>query len=54
MAMTKRDFLIGAAAASGGVMLSRIDASGQAGRRVIDAHTHWYPAQWVDLVQNEG
>jgi aminocarboxymuconate-semialdehyde decarboxylase len=54
MAMTKREFLIGAAAASGGVMLSRIDASGQAGRRVIDAHTHWYPAQWVDLVQNEG
>jgi aminocarboxymuconate-semialdehyde decarboxylase len=54
MAMTKRDFLIGAAVASGGVMLSRIDASGQAGRRVIDAHTHWYPAQWVDLVQNEG
>ena len=54
MAMTKRDFLLGAAAASGGVMLSRVDASGQAGRRVIDAHTHWYPAQWVDLVQNEG
>ena len=54
MAMTKRDFLIGAAVASSGVMLSRIDASGQAGRRVIDAHTHWYPAQWVDLVQNEG
>ena len=54
MAMTKRDFLLGAAAASGGVMLSRIDASGQVGRRVIDAHTHWDPAQWVDLVQNEG
>jgi hypothetical protein len=54
MAMTKRDFLIGAAAASGGVMFSRIDASAQAERRVIDAHTHWYPAQWVELVQNEG
>jgi len=54
MAVTKRDFLIGAAAASGGVMFSRIDASGQAERRVIDAHTHWYPAQWVELVQNEG
>ena len=54
MAMTKRDFLIGAAAASGGVIFSRFDASGQAERRVIDAHTHWYPAQWVDLVQNEG
>jgi aminocarboxymuconate-semialdehyde decarboxylase len=54
MAMTKRDFLIGAAAASGGVMLSRVDASGQADRRVIDAHTHWYPAEWVELVQKEG
>src|SRR4051812_5788650 len=48
MALTKRDFLIGAAAASGGVMFSRIDASGQADRRVIDAHTHWYPTQWVE------
>ena len=54
MAMTKRDFLIGAAAASGGVMLSRVDASGQADQRVIDAHTHWYPAEWVELVQKEG
>ena len=54
MAITKRDFLLGAAAASGGIMFSRIDASGQAERRVIDAHTHWYPAQWVELVQNEG
>jgi Amidohydrolase len=52
--MTKRDFLIGAAAASGGVMLGRLDASGQTDRRVIDAHTHWYPEQWVELVQNEG
>ncbi len=54
MALTKRDFLIGAAAASGGVMFSRIDASAQSERRVIDAHTHWYPAQWVELVQSEG
>ena len=49
MAITKRDFLIGAAAASGGVMFSRIDASGQAERRVIDAHTHWSPAMWFPL-----
>src|SRR3982074_265706 len=54
MAMTKRDFLIGAAAASGGGMLSRVHASGQTDRRVIDAHTHWYPAEWVELVQKEG
>ena len=47
MAVTKRDFLIGAAAASGGVMLSHIDASGQAERRVIDAHTHCAGYQWV-------
>src|SRR3979411_986777 len=54
MAMTKRDFLIGAAAASGGGMLTRAQASGPADPRVIDAHTHWYPAEWVELVQKEG
>ena len=54
MAMSKRDFLIGGAAASSTVLLGRIGAAGQSCRRVIDAHTHWYPAQWVELVQNEG
>jgi aminocarboxymuconate-semialdehyde decarboxylase len=54
MVMSKRDFLIGSVAASSAVLLGRIDAAGQSGRRVIDAHTHWYPAQWVELVQNEG
>ena len=39
MAMTKRDFLIAAAAASGGAMLSRFDAFGQAERR-CDRRAH--------------
>src|SRR5712692_6857964 len=54
MAISKRDFLIGAAATGGALMLGRIDSPGQTGRRVIDAHTHWYPAEWVELVQKEG
>jgi hypothetical protein len=41
MVMSKRDFLIGSVAASSAVLLGRIDAAGQSGRRVIDAHTHW-------------
>jgi hypothetical protein len=43
MAISKRDFLIGAAATAGGLMLGRSDAPGQARTRIIDAHTHWYP-----------
>jgi aminocarboxymuconate-semialdehyde decarboxylase len=54
MAISKREFVIGAAAAGGGMLLGRLNAAAQTGRRVIDAHTHWYPAEWVELVQKEG
>ena len=54
MTISKRDFMIGAAAAGGGLLLGRADAAAQTQRRVIDAHTHWYPAEWVELVEKEG
>jgi hypothetical protein len=54
MTISKREFLVGATAAGGGMLLGRFNAAAQAGRRVVDAHTHWYPAEWVELVQNEG
>jgi hypothetical protein len=50
MAISKRDFLTGAAVAGGALMLERAGAFGQSARRVIDAHTHWYPPEWVELV----
>ncbi len=53
MAISKREFLISAAAAAGGLMLGRSHASAQTQRRVIDAHTHWYPAEWVELIQKK-
>ena len=54
MTISKRDFMIGAASAGGGLLLGRANAAAQMRRRVIDAHTHWYPAEWVELVQKEG
>ena len=54
MTISKRDFMIGAAVAGGGLLLGRADGAAQTQRRVIDAHTHWYPAEWVELVQKEG
>ena len=54
MAISKRDFLFGAAATAGGLMLGRSDAPGQTRTRIIDAHTHWYPPEWVELIQKEG
>ena len=43
MPISKRDFLISAAATGGALMLGRAPVFAQAGARVIDAHTHWYP-----------
>jgi hypothetical protein len=58
MALTKREFLLAAAAAGTGAMFGRHSAraqdNGQARARVIDSHTHWYPPEWVELVQKEG
>ena len=54
MAISKRDLLIGATAAGGALLLGRFHATAQTQRRVIDAHTHWYPPEWVELVQKEG
>jgi aminocarboxymuconate-semialdehyde decarboxylase len=54
MPISKRDFLISAAAAAGSVVIGRADAAAQTRARVIDAHTHWYPSEWVELVQKEG
>ena len=51
--ITRRGFLAGTAAA----LLA--DATGpswaqQAARtRVIDVHAHWYPPQWLELVEKE-
>jgi len=55
----RRKFLA-ALAATGGAVLAGCAGSpaapGEAGgkRRVIDAHAHWYPQEFVDLVQQEG
>jgi aminocarboxymuconate-semialdehyde decarboxylase len=52
MALSKRDFLLGAAAV-GGFLLGRGAATAQARPRVVDAHTYWYPPEWVELVEKE-
>jgi aminocarboxymuconate-semialdehyde decarboxylase len=54
MALTRRDVLLSAAAAGAGAMLGARAARAQASGPVIDSHTHWYPPQWVELVQKEG
>jgi aminocarboxymuconate-semialdehyde decarboxylase len=54
MPISKRAFLISAAAATGGLVIGRSSAGAETRARVIDAHTHWYPPEWVDLVQKEG
>jgi aminocarboxymuconate-semialdehyde decarboxylase len=54
VAISKRDFLTGAATVGGALLLGRTGTFGQGTRRVIDAHTHWYPSEWVELVQKEG
>jgi aminocarboxymuconate-semialdehyde decarboxylase len=53
--ISKRDFLRSAAAAGGAFMLGGRSALAQpaAGQRIVDAHTHWYPPEWVDLVRRE-
>jgi aminocarboxymuconate-semialdehyde decarboxylase len=56
MAITKRNFLGSAAAAGGALLLSRYGAAAQTANRIriVDAHTHWYPPEWVELVKAQG
>ena len=55
MAITKREFLLSSAAAAAALTVERTDAAAQGDRiRIADAHTHWYPPEWVDLVKTEG
>jgi len=55
--MKRRNFL---AAAGAGMLLAGCAATAQRqGMRgyavpAIDAHTHWYPPEWLDLLQREG
>jgi aminocarboxymuconate-semialdehyde decarboxylase len=54
MAIQRRDFL-GALAAAGGALLTGCAGTSPTRiARVIDAHSHWYPQEWVDLMQREG
>jgi aminocarboxymuconate-semialdehyde decarboxylase len=54
MPISKRAFLISAAAATSSLVIGRSSAAAETRTRVIDAHTHWYPPEWVELVQREG
>jgi aminocarboxymuconate-semialdehyde decarboxylase len=54
--LTRRDILTGSAAA---LVAGSIDASAQDGAkqtrvRVIDVHAHWYPPEWLALMEKEG
>ena len=54
--ITRRRFLA-AAAAAGGVTLggcAGMSAQGRASYRIIDAHAHWYPREFVALMESEG
>ena len=53
---TRRDLLAGSAAA---LVAGSFDASAQDGAkqtrvRVVDVHAHWYPPEWLALMEKEG
>src|SRR2546430_9762865 len=48
MAISKREFVIGAAAAGGATLLGPPDAAAQSGRPLTECHTHWYPLERGD------
>jgi aminocarboxymuconate-semialdehyde decarboxylase len=59
MAIERREFLTGLAAVGATAILpSDSSAAQQPARRyskpVIDAHVHWYPPEYVDLIEKEG
>ena len=58
MTTTRREFLA-ALGAAGGTLLAgcagtAADAGARRYNRVIDAHAHWYPQEFVSLMENEG
>lgn len=55
MRIGRREFLAALAATSGAMLAGCAGAPPARGnRRVIDAHAHWYPAEFIELVQREG
>jgi len=59
MTIARREFLAGLAAAGGVTLLGQAGASVQQPSRrytkpVIDLHFHWYPKEFMDLLEKEG
>ena len=58
MTLGRRDFLAGLAAVGGSTLLKGNAWAQQASRRytkpVIDLHFHWYPKEFIDLLDQEG
>ncbi len=59
MTIERREFLAGLAAVSATTLLQPDNAAGQQAthhysKPVIDAHVHWYPPEFVDLIEKEG
>ena len=59
MTIARREFLAGLAAAGGATLLGDVGASAQQRPRryakpVIDLHFHWYPKEFIDLLEKEG
>lgn len=70
MSITRRDFLAGLAAVGGASLLRPVSAHAQErdpgdawysqprrftySRPIIDAHYHWYPPEFIDLMVKEG
>ena len=60
MTINRREFLTAAAAAGGATVAGCAGTATQTGngdyrnRRVIDAHAHWYPQEFVTLMEKEG
>jgi aminocarboxymuconate-semialdehyde decarboxylase len=53
--VTRRGLLLGSAAALSGAFGAGAQVSPQPPRvRVIDVHAHWYPPEWVALLEREG
>ena len=59
MTIARREFIAGLAAAGGTTLLGKGGASAQGPSRrytkpVIDLHFHWYPQEFIDLLEKEG
>lgn len=56
MAITRRGLLMSAAATGGALLIDRRGALAQTATRprIVDAHTHWFPPEWVELIKAEG